>query len=397
MYEDRLSGMGGRRLYVLCPHLTPYNDFLFRKIAESAPGTEVIYRNQSLGSHPWKSELGHGYRMSYERRVLGLSWPTIGLALRPRPAFFLVEGWDSPTSIVLLSLLRILGRDYATWTDTPNLDRTGPWLREVLRARWLRWIFRGARANMGTGVPGVNGLRTMGAPDRTLVNFPFVLDLELYRRTRSRASAGHPMQFVSSGRVQNRLKGHDVAIRAFQRAFQRCGIPFRYFIAGTGPDREALQDLCAQLGVVDSVTLLGWVEPANLQALLRTSAVLVHPSPVQDPFPNAVLEGMAAGMAVLGSRACGSVVDRVVEGESGLIHDPGCVDKLSDDIERCLRDPAWVIEMGRQGERIASRWSVERAVAIVRDLLGGRFPEMALCPLRATPVPVDGEDVSRPF
>jgi glycosyltransferase involved in cell wall biosynthesis len=372
--------MGVPRLYVICPHLTPYNDFLHRKIAEAVPATEVIYRNRSLGSHPWKSALGVGYRMSYERRLLGLSWPTIGLALHPRQAFFLVEGWDSPTSIVLLSLLRILGRGYATWTDTPNLERSGPWLREKLRAWWLRWIFGGARANMGTGVPGVDGLRAMGAPGQTLVNFPFVLDIESYRRPQRGVPVDRPMQFVSSGRLQNRLKGHDVAIRAFRRASQRCGIPFRYFIAGTGPDHDALRDLCAQLGVTDSVSLLGWVEPADLQALLRNSEVLVHPSPVQDPFPNAVLEGMAAGMAVLGSRACGSVVDRVVEGESGLVHDPGCIEELADDIERCLREPARVAEMGRCSERIACRWPAERSVDIIRDLIEGRFPRLATSP-----------------
>jgi glycosyltransferase involved in cell wall biosynthesis len=372
--------MARGRLFILCPHLTPYNDFLFRRISESVPGTEVIYRNRSLGSHPWKSELGAGYRMSYERRLLGLSWRTIALALRPRRSFFLVEGWDSPTSIVILTILRVLRREYAIWTDTPNLDRAGPWLRETLRASWLRWIFRGATANMGTGEPGVDGLRRMGAPDRTLVNFPFVLDLQQYRRPPGLGPAGRPIRFVSSGRLQCWLKGHDVAIKAFHAASIRSGIPFRYAIAGTGPDRDLLERLCRELGLDQCVELLGWVEPADLRALLISSDVLVHPSPVQDPFPNAVLEGMAAGMAILGSRACGSVVDRVPEGEGGRIHEPGSIRELAEHIEWCLRNPSLVSDMGAAGERIARKWPVERSVAIVRDLVGGRFPDLALKP-----------------
>jgi glycosyltransferase involved in cell wall biosynthesis len=372
--------MADRHVYILCPHLTPYNDFLFRKIAEAIPGTEVIYRNRALGSHPWKSGLGSGYRMHYERRFLGLSWSTIALAVRRKSAFFLVEGWDSPTAIVLLSLLRILGRGFATWTDTPNLDRLGPWLREKLRSAWLRWIFRGAAANMGTGVPGVDGLRVMGAPERTLVNFPFVLDLHAYARPHLASAGTRPMRFVSSGRVQNRLKGHDLAIHALKRASQRSGIPFQYFIAGTGPDSGALQSLCEELGLDGSVTLMGWVEPGDLRALLHSADVLIHPSPVQDPFPNAVLEGMAAGMAVLGSSACGSVVDRVSDGESGWVHPPGSIEGLADHVEWCLRNPGAVSDMGMRGQKTAARWPVERSVAIVRDLAEGRFPVLAGIP-----------------
>lgn len=369
--------MARRRVVVLCPHLTPYNDFLFRRIADALPGTEVVYRNRSLGSHPWKSSLGIGYEMSYERRLLGLCLPTVTKAFRPRPTLFLVEGWESPTAILLLSLLRLLGRDFLIWTDTPNLDRRGPWLRETLRSTWLRWIFRGARANMGTGLPGIDGLRTMGAPASTLVNFPFVLDGEIYRRGPRAPALGRPMRFVSSGRLQNGLKGHDIAIRAFGEASRRTNKPFKYLIAGTGPDIDALRSLCRELGVAGSVEILGWMEPGDLQGLLRSSDVLVHPSPVPDPFPNAVLEGMAAGMAVLGSRCCGSVVDRVVEGESGMLHEPGGVSDLAEDIAWCLDHPVEVERMGREAERTAARWPVERSVDIIRDLADGRFPQFA--------------------
>ena len=146
----------------------------------------------------------------------------------------------------------------------------------VLVERWMA-AFPNA---VFTDVRGINNVGQVAGYTSTdgLVNFPFVLDIASYRRPRGGLPVDRPMQFVSSGRLQNRLKGHDVAIRAFRLASRRCGIPFRYFIAGTGPDHEALRDLCAQLGVTDSVSLLGWVEPADLQALLRNSEVLVHQS-----------------------------------------------------------------------------------------------------------------------
>lgn len=369
-----------RRHYIFCPHLTPYNDYLFRRISEAHANTQVIYRNRSLGTHPWQSNLGEGYSMSYERRVFGISWSTVGLAVSPRRAFYLVEGWDTPTMQVLLTLLRLFSRDFAIWTDTPNLTRKGPWMRERLRAAWLRWIFRGARANMGTGRPGTDGLRSMGAPENTLVNFPFVLESGAYKRPSPRPEVSLPMRFVSSGRVQNWLKGHDLALHAFHRAAQRTGIAFEYYIAGTGPDKEAIEALAASLGLERSVTCMGWTEPGNLQALLRSSDVLVHPSPVQDPFPNSVLEGMAAGMAILGSSACGSVVDRVVPEVSGLIHPPGAWEVLAEHIEFCLRSPDIVMDMGRRSEQTSTQWPVDRSVMVVKDLIEGRFPALAQKP-----------------
>jgi glycosyltransferase involved in cell wall biosynthesis len=368
------------RIYIFCPHLTPYNDFLFKRIAQAAPNTEVIYRNRSLGSHPWRSNLGEGYSHRYESRWLGIDWYSIRMGVIGRGDFFLVEGWDTPTMQVLLTCLRLLCRNYAVWTDTPNLTRRGPWLREKLRALWLRWIFRGAKASMGTGEPGVRGLEAMGAPQRSLVNFPFVLDLGAYERAEAQGTIPHPMRFVSSGRVQNWLKGHDIAIRAFQIAYERTGLPFEYRIAGTGPDKDALEQLVAEAGLGENIMLLGWVEPVELQNLLRTSDVLIHPSPIQDPFPNSVLEGMASGNAVLGSSVCGSVIDRVIDRETGFVHPPGDVKALAAHIERCLENPSLVTEMGRRNAAIARQWPVERSVEIIKDLAEGRFPPLARLP-----------------
>jgi glycosyltransferase involved in cell wall biosynthesis len=367
-------------IQILCPHLTPYNDFLFRKIAEAHPQVRVRYRNKALGSHPWQSNLGEGYQLDYERRALGIDWQTLALAFTSGRTFFLVAGWDSLTMLVMLSLLRLFGRSYAIWTDTPNPDRRGNWLKERLRSAWLRWILAGAKGCLGTGSTGVAGLRKMGAPERTLVTFPFVLDLDLYRRGPRGSEASRPMRFVSSGRVQNWLKGHDVAVKAFMRIASSDSMNFEYFVAGTGPDKEALERLVQEADLASKIKFLGWVEPGDLQRLLKESDVVIHPSPVPDPFPNAVLEGMAAGCAVLGSSVCGSVVDRVVEGVSGFVHAPGDVQQLEGHIRSCILDPVRVAKMGDAAAATAERWPSARAVAIVCELAEGRFPSLANTP-----------------
>src|SRR5262249_12874847 len=54
-------------------------------------------------------------------------------------------------------------------------------------------------------------------------------------------------------------KGHDVLIRAFH-ALPSEPVPQHLLIAGDGPERKALEDLTASLGVADRVHFLGYMD-----------------------------------------------------------------------------------------------------------------------------------------
>jgi glycosyltransferase involved in cell wall biosynthesis len=248
------------------------------------------------------------------------------------------------------------------------MNRRGAAWRERARAFFLRWVFGGARAVMGTGRPGVEGLRRMGVPEERLVVFPFFLDLESFRRASWDRTDGDAIHFVSSGRVLNSLKGHDIAVRALVKASRETDRPFRYSVAGTGPDLEAVRALAAELGVSESVRLLGWTEPDDLRNLMRSADALIHPSPTPDPFPNAVLEGMAAGMVVFGSDASGSAIDRIDPGQNGFIHRAGDADHLSSQLAVLLRDPGITARMGPMAAARAAEWPLERGIDEIRRL-----------------------------
>lgn len=357
-----------RRLHWFSPHATPYHDYVFRRLASEFPGFGVIYGAAQQATHPWKADLGRGFPSRRSSTVLGIDWQSVRLPLTDGGAFFMVVGWDTKTMWALLALLRLLRRDYALWTDTPEPNRRGPAWREWARSVFLRWVFGGARAVLGTGRPGVDGLRRMGVTEDKLVVFPFFLDLDAFRRASWERVPGAPVHFVSSGRVLNWLKGHDVAIRALARASAATGQPFRYSVAGTGPDVERLRTLAVDLGVADSVRLLGWTEPEDLRALMRSADALIHPSPTPDPFPNAVLEGMAAGMVVFGSDVSGSALDRISHGENGLIHRAGDVDDLAAQVAALLGDPGMAARVGPRAAARAAEWPLERGIQTIRSL-----------------------------
>jgi glycosyltransferase involved in cell wall biosynthesis len=359
-----------RRLVWISSQPTPYNDFLFRAIAEEVRVFEVWYRKPGSTSHPWKTPLGQGYRHRAFRPMFGADWKLIFEAIRRRDTFFMVAGWIEPTQQILLTAIRLLGRDFAMWTDTPNLTKRRGRVQAWLRSCWLKWLFRGAKVVLGTGKPGVEALEKMGVPAGRAVAFPFVLDLNAYRRTDWSFDRSKPMRFISSGRLLNRQKGHDLAIRALARASQETGQSFEYFIAGTGPDLREIIDLAKRLGVGERVTCGGWVEPTELVDRMKSAHVLIHSSPTHDPFPNAILEGMAAGMVVLGSDASGSARDRIISGTNGFVHAAGDEKQLCQQIVWCFQNQAELGRLGRAAEATANQWPVTRSIAILQGLLG---------------------------
>ncbi len=348
---------------------TPYNAYLFLHLAKELRLT-VHYRERVAASHPWVSSFTDGYGVEYYRKRLGVDWR---LALSPwhdSRSFFVVAGWDHPTAWVLLSALRLIGRPYALWTDTPKPARKRG-ARAVARRIWLRWILRGATAVMGTGKRALEELHLLGAPRSHLVNLPFFHDLVLYRQHLATPGQHGPLRLLSVGRIDNRLKGHDVAIRALAAA--RAEIPemeVLYQIVGAGPDEGVLRELVSELGLDGTVEILGWQEPDALLRLYQASDVLLHPSPTHDPFPNAVLEAMAAGLVVLASDVSGSALDRVEHGRNGFLHRAGDDEELAIQIARAYRHRNDLHKIGQRARDTSEEWPVERGVRTIRELVG---------------------------
>ncbi len=329
------------------------------------------FRERVLPSHPWRTPLvGAGYPARFYRKRCGLDWPVVTLPLRAPSSLYVVAGWDHPTAWVLLSLLRVLRRRYVIWTDTPRLAGSRCPLRDAVRTPLLRWWFSGAIAVMGTGRPGVEALRRMGVPSWKLVNFPFWADLETYRPVDDLRRIDGPVRLLSVGRIDNSVKGHDIAVRALHRVRQeRRDVEWQYEIAGTGPDVEKLAALVRLLGLDGLVHFLGWVEPRELVSRYQRSHALLHPSPAHDPFPNAILEAMAAGLVVFASDDSGAALDRIEHGVNGFLHSAGDAEELARQLLEALGSTFRLVEIGRRARATAEEWPVERGLAAVRQLV----------------------------
>ena len=133
----------------------------------------------------------------------------------------------------------------------------------------------------------------------------------------------------------------------------------RLLIAGEGPLRGDIQAQAAR-SRAENVEMVGWKDGQELRNLIQRCRGLMAPSEWYENCPFVVLEGMAAGRPVIGSRI-GGIPELIEDGESGLLHEPGDVDQLVAAVRRVWHNPGEAGRLGRAArERVEHLYSSDR-------------------------------------
>jgi len=132
------------------------------------------------------------------------------------------------------------------------------------------------------------------------------------------------VEFISVARLI-RQKGVDVLLRA-AAIVQRQNHAFRLTIIGSGPERAAFERLRDELSLKLSVRFLGEQSFKTVERHLRGADVFVLASRTEG-LPVAMLEAMAAGLAVIGTRVGG--IPELLAAEAGLLVVPDSVEDLA--------------------------------------------------------------------
>ena len=126
---------------------------------------------------------------------------------------------------------------------------------------------------------------------------------------------------------------------------------FDAVIVGEGPDRERLEDEIGRLGLAERVTLAG--ERSDVPELLAAADVFALASS-SEGMPVSVLEAMAAGLPVVASRV-GGLAEQVVEGETGVLVEPGDPEDLARALDRLVADIELRRRLGAAGRARAEQ------------------------------------------
>jgi glycosyltransferase involved in cell wall biosynthesis len=98
-----------------------------------------------------------------------------------------------------------------------------------------------------------------------------------------------------------------------------------------------LIEQAAQLDILEKVTVTGYLSHEQIPALMKSHHILLVPSIWPEPFGRVVLEGMAAGMVVIGTGQ-GGMGEILKHNQTGLIFPPENAEVLSQQIRQLLSD-----------------------------------------------------------
>lgn len=141
-----------------------------------------------------------------------------------------------------------------------------------------------------------------------------------------------------------RGKGIDVLVRAMAHVADPAVV---LLLAGDGPEREALGQLAASLGIAPRVRFLGVRK--DVGDLLSACDLFAMPSR-HEGLGNAAMEAMGLERPVVASRV-GGLAELVVDGACGLLVEAGDDRGLAAAIERVRRDPALARRLAAAGNQ----------------------------------------------
>ena len=163
-------------------------------------------------------------------------------------------------------------------------------------------------------------------------------------------------------------------LRAF-RGLVDAGVDGRLLLVGDGPERDGLERLAHELGVMRRCLFLGYQEEVG--RYYDAVDALVLPSG-NEGTPVSVIESLAAARPVVATRV-GGTPDVVRDGLDGFLVELGDVDSIADRLTELAADPARRTRMGAAGKQhVRERYAVERLVAdterLYRSLLASKCP-----------------------
>lgn len=160
-------------------------------------------------------------------------------------------------------------------------------------------------------------------------------------------------------------KGTHTAIKALGRIVHDYGLTnVELLIAGSGePDYETfLQYLVRKQRLRDHVRFLGQLDKSELPALYQQADLFLFTSVWQEPFGRVLIEAMAAGTAVIGSKV-GGAAEILIENENSLTYEPNDDQELAAQIVRLMRLPELRQQLAQRGTEVAlEQFDIQRMV-----------------------------------
>ena len=347
---------------------------LFNALAEA--GTlefKIFYLRQITTGRQWKRlrQIRHPHVFCPWVTVCGVYYfnPTFhSLLAAYKPEILIVTQYANLTMQLAMYERAIKKNPWVFWAEAPGVrfsehyhfrsDRLRRWLRNMAL---LPLRFHPMRV-WGVGRLASEQYSTLSASPA--INIPYYFDTSVFAKAHLGRKSRRRKHILFAGNLIYR-KGIDLVLSAADHLVRKRQ-DFSLHIVGDGPLRYLVENLPSHLKRV--VTYEGFAEIDQMPRYYQVSDILLFPSRY-DGWGMGIVEGMAAGLAVVATTSCGAAMDAIVHGENGLIISPGTVEPIVSALESMLDDPSVIQRLGNAALRTAARYDARiGASALVEGL-----------------------------
>lgn len=235
----------------------------------------------------------------------------------------------------------------------------------------LEFNFR--RANVLLSTSHVMANEAKRYTGKTIETTPFGIDLEQFKPIKGIDIFNADDIVIGTVKTLEEIYGIETLVRSFATLKDRMpDAPLKLLIVGSGEQKEYIQGLIVELGIVDHTVITGQVEHQCVHLYHNAMSIEVFLSN-SESFGVSVLEASACGKPVVVSNV-GGLPEVVVDGVTGFIVPPMNPQKAADAIELLIMDVSLRKKMGSAGRLFVSanfRWddNVQQMISIYKDTL----------------------------
>lgn len=292
---------------------------------------------------------------------------------------------DIPIDVVVSNTAAVtLGAVYAGMRGLPHVWSVKECLDPSVTAcrRFAKWIVRMSSAAI---VPSSSAAIPFGDAAHILPDGSDVKGIRLIAQRSSRAEIlsrlGLPFELPVVAQIGGIVfwKGQQITAEAFLRLSARSSVPsFSLLFLGGGSDVHR-QNIERTLSKAPSQwrDLVRFVrfEPGDF-SYLSAADIVVHPSVLPDPYPNAVREAMILGKPVIASRG-GGITDMINDGENGILFEPGNAEQMATALTELIGSAGERCRLGQAaysfaGEHFSIDFRKQAFITLLRGLVLSR-------------------------
>ena len=135
-------------------------------------------------------------------------------------------------------------------------------------------------------------------------------------------------------------------------------------MVGDGPEKEAAENLCYELGISDKVIFFG--NSNEIDKILSFTDLFLLPSETES-FGLAALEAMAIGVPVISSNT-GGLPEVNIDGMSGYLSDVGNTEEMAQNAIKILENEETLMDFKSNAKTIAKKFDIKNVVTLYENL-----------------------------